>query len=179
MKRVCVFCGSKKGESPHYENLAVDLADAIADRGWGMVYGGGNVGLMGVLADRVVERGAEAIGVIPESLAELELAHASLSELHVVETMHQRKALMAELADGFIALPGGIGTFEELFEILTWAHLGFHEKPIGILDDGCYYDPVFDLLDRAIDEGFLRRGFGRRILRESNPVMLLDQIADS
>jgi uncharacterized protein (TIGR00730 family) len=156
MRRLCVFCGSSKGAKPLYADSARRLGERMAARGLGLVYGGGHIGLMGVLADAVLVGGGEAVGVIPRSMVERELAHERLTELHVVDTMHQRKALMADLADGFAALPGGFGTGDELFEILTWAQLGLHEKPVGLLNVAGYFDPLLAWVDRGVAEGFLR-----------------------
>jgi len=156
MKRLCVFCGSSTGARPEYAAAARELGAAIAARGLELVYGGGSVGLMGILADAVLERGGRVTGVIPRALATRELLHTGLSDLHVVATMHERKALMAELAGAFVALPGGLGTFEELCEVLTWAQLGIHAKPCALLNACGYYDPLLALLDRAVEEGFVR-----------------------
>jgi uncharacterized protein (TIGR00730 family) len=156
MMRLCVFCGSSKGTNPVYADAARRLGEQMAARGLGLVYGGGHIGLMGILADAVLAGGGEAIGVIPRALVERELAHGRLTVLHVVDTMHQRKALMADLADGFAALPGGFGTGDELFEILTWAQLGLHGKPIGLLNTAGFFDPLLAWLDRGVSEGFLR-----------------------
>ena len=152
---LCVFCGSSTGSRPEYALAARELGRLMAERGIRLVYGGGNVGLMGVLADEVLSRGGQVIGVIPRRLVERELAHAGATEMHVVASMHERKALMAALADAFVALPGGIGTFEELLEITTWAQLGLHNKPIGLLDVCDYYRPLLTLLASAAQEGFL------------------------
>jgi uncharacterized protein (TIGR00730 family) len=156
MMRLCVFCGSSKGTNPVYAEAARRLGGQMAARGLGLVYGGGHIGLMGVLADAVLAGGGEAIGVIPRALVERELAHDRLTALQVVDTMHQRKARMADLADGFAALPGGFGTGDELFEILTWAQLGLHGKPIGLLNTAGFFDPLLAWLDRGVAEGFLR-----------------------
>ncbi|PMB09650.1 Rossman fold protein, TIGR00730 family [Fischerella thermalis CCMEE 5273] len=134
LSRICVFCGSSAGKHPVYMEFAQELGHSLVQNGIGLVYGGAQVGLMGKLADSVIEKGGEVIGVIPESLVEKEIAHTDLSDLHVVKSMHERKALMADLADGFLALPGGMGTLEELFEILTWAQLGLHDKPCGLMN---------------------------------------------
>jgi uncharacterized protein (TIGR00730 family) len=155
VKRVCVFCGSNAGALPAYAEAARSLGAMLARRGLGLVYGGGRVGLMGALANAARAAGGEVIGVIPESLVRKEVAHTGLEDLRVVGSMHERKAMMADLADAFIALPGGCGTFEELFEIVTWAQLGLHHKPIGLLNVGGYYDPLLALLDRAVAERFV------------------------
>jgi uncharacterized protein (TIGR00730 family) len=156
MRRLCVFCGSQVGKQPFYAENARRLGSLLAQHGVGLVYGAGNIGLMGVLTDAVLKAEGEVIGVIPKALVEKEVAHAQLTELHVVDTMHQRKALMADRADGFAALPGGYGTADELFEILTWAQLGLHAKPIGLLNVAGYFDPLLGWLERMVQEGFLK-----------------------
>ena len=161
MKRICVFCGSNAGHDPRYRAEADGLGRLLADRGIELVYGGGNVGLMGVIADACLGAGGTVIGVIPEALIGKEVAgrvvdHRGLTRLEVVDSMHTRKARMAELADGFIALPGGFGTFEEFCEILTWGQLGFHVKPMGLLNVNGFYDPLLALFEHAVAEGFLR-----------------------
>jgi hypothetical protein len=148
IRRVCVFSGSRPGNRPEYRAVAARLGREIAGRGWGLVYGGASVGLMGTVADAALAEGGEAIGVIPEALVSKEIAHSTLSKLHVVGSMHERKALMAELSDAFIALPGGFGTFEELFEVVTWAQLGMHKKPIALMGD--YYRKLLELVEHAI-----------------------------
>ncbi len=155
MPRLCIFCGASDGRSVRYGNFAAETARAIATRGYGIVYGGGRVGLMGIVADAALDAGGEVIGVIPESLAKSEIAHNGLTRLHVVQTMHERKALMAELSDGFIALPGGFGTMDEFCEILTWRQLRIHDKPIGLLNPDGYYDHLLALFARMIDDGFV------------------------
>jgi uncharacterized protein (TIGR00730 family) len=175
--RICVFCGSKTGEAPVYRTATVALATEIVRRGSGVVYGGGSVGLMGVLADRVLELGGEVIGVIPEALATKELLHTGVRDMRCVADMHERKALMAELAGAFIALPGGFGTFEELFEIVTWAQLGFHRKNIGLLNVDGYFDPLVGLIDHAIREGFITPAHRELIVVEREPARLLDRLA--
>jgi len=155
-KRLCVFCGSGHGANPVYAEAARNLGGEIARRGITLVYGGGNVGLMGVIADGVLGAGGQVIGVIPEALMAKELGHKRIQDLRVVKTMHERKAMMAELADGFIAMPGGIGTFEEFFEIVTWAQLGFHSKPCALLNVNGFYDPLLRLVDHAIAERFIK-----------------------
>lgn len=159
MKRICVYCGASPGRDPTYARIARDLGARMAQERYGLVYGGGNVGLMGVLADAVLEAGGEVIGVIPESLVAREQAHYGVTRLIQVSTLHERKAEMERLSDGFLALPGGLGTLDELFEILTWSQLSIHEKPVGILNANGYYDPLLAFLDHAAAEGFLR---GRR-----------------
>ncbi len=156
MKYLCVFCGSSKGGPALYTEAARQFGQGLAARGLGLVYGGGHIGLMGILADAVLQAGGPVLGVIPRSMVERELAHRQLTELHVVETMHQRKAMMADRSDGFAALPGGFGTADELFEILTWAQLGLHTKPIGILNIAGFFDPLLAWVDQCVNQGFLR-----------------------
>lgn len=177
MKRVCVFCGSSMGVKPVYAEAAAELGRMIAGRGLGLVYGGGNVGLMGVLAQSALEAGGEVVGVIPEALMKMEVGNPGVTALHVVGSMHERKALMAELSDGFIALPGGIGTMEELFEIWTWGQLGLHPKPLGFLDVAGYYDHLHAFLDHMVAEGFLRERHRAMVAVESAPAALLDRLA--
>ncbi len=174
MRRVCVFCGSSHGTRPAYREAAERTAVVLARRGLGVVYGGGNVGLMGVLADAALAAGGEVIGVIPAALVAKELAHRGLTDLRVVDSMHERKALMAELSDGFIALPGGYGTLEELCEVLTWSQLGLHGKPCGLLNTAGYFHPLLELLDRATEEDFLRPEHRALLLVEEDPQRLVD-----
>ncbi len=175
MARLCVFCGSSPGSDPRYLEAAREMGRTLARRGLGLVYGGGSVGLMGAVADAALEAGGEVVGVIPEVLAIRELAHKRLTTLHVVGSMHQRKALMAELSDGFVALPGGMGTLEELAEVLTWAQLGLHARPCGLLDVAGYYDPLVAFFDRAVAAGFLRPAHRRILLTDTTPAGLIDQ----
>jgi len=177
MKRICVFCGSSPGHDPRYLEAARTMGQTLARRGLGLVYGGGSVGLMGAVADAALAAGGEVIGVIPEVLQIRELAHRSLTTLHVVGSMHERKALMAELSDGFVALPGGMGTLEELSEVLTWAQLGLHARPIGLLDVAGYYQPLADFFDRAVGAGFLRPAHRALLLVGHEPGALLDRFA--
>jgi uncharacterized protein (TIGR00730 family) len=156
MRGLCVFCGSRTGSAPHHAVAAAELGRALARRHIGLVFGAGHVGLMGVLADAVLAAGGEAVGVIPQSLVDAELAHTRLTRLEVVGTMHERKARMAELADAFLALPGGYGTLEELFEIVTWRQLRLHEKPVGLLNVAGFFDPLLAWIDRAIAADFVR-----------------------
>ena len=156
MKRICVFCGSSSGSGPQYRACAEELGAELARRNVGLIYGGGNVGLMGGIADAVLRAGGEAIGVIPEHLMTREIAHKQLTKLHVVRSMHERKALMADLSDAFIALPGGFGTLEEFFEVLTWSQLGLHLKPCGIVNLLEYYTPLLAMLDHAVEQRFLK-----------------------
>lgn len=178
MERICVFTGSSPGARSEYTDAAVALADEIAARGLELVYGGAKVGLMGVLADRVLAGGGRVIGVIPEFLAAKEVAHDGLSELRVVATMHDRKALMAELASAFVALPGGIGTLEETFEVLTWAQLGMHSKPVGLLDVAGYYETLVAFVDHAVAERFVKAEHRAMLLVEREPSVLLDRMRD-
>jgi uncharacterized protein (TIGR00730 family) len=175
MRRVCVFCGSSPGKSPAYLEAARAMGRALAERGLGLVYGGGSTGLMGALADSALARGGEVLGVIPRALELRELAHGSLTTLHVVGSMHERKAKMAELADAFIAMPGGMGTLEEVAEILTWAQLGLHARPIGLLNVAGYYDPLIAFFDRALAEGFVRPEHRRMLTVAKDPGELLEQ----
>jgi uncharacterized protein (TIGR00730 family) len=175
MKRLCVYCGSNPGRLPDYRELARALGHAMAERGLGLVYGGASVGVMGAVADAVLERGGAAIGVIPHSLATKEVAHGGLDELIVVQSMHERKARMAELSDGFIALPGGWGTIEEIFEMLTWAQLGFHQKPCGLLNAASYYDQLFAVLETAIEQQFVKEAYRPMIMMEERPDILLER----
>lgn len=174
LERVCVFCGSSPGNAPIFVEAAREVGRALARRGVALVYGGGSVGLMGAVADATLAAGGEVIGVIPRALQLRELAHAGLTSLHVVSSMHERKAKMAELAHGFLALPGGMGTLEEFAEILTWAQLGLHERPCGLLDVGGYYRPLIAFFDQAVAEGFLRPEHRRLVLVGDGPDALLD-----
>jgi uncharacterized protein (TIGR00730 family) len=176
MRRLCVFCGSNVGGRPEYAAGAREFAAAAARRGLGLVYGGGNIGLMGVVADAALEAGGEVIGVIPSALQAKELAHAGLTELHVVRSMHERKALMADLSNGFAALPGGFGTLEELFEILTWAQLGIHAKPVGLLDTAGFFQPLLALLDHQVEERFLKPRHRALVHVAADPERLLDML---
>jgi uncharacterized protein (TIGR00730 family) len=164
MKSLCVFCGSSPGKRPAYAALAVSTGEMIASRGLTLVYGGGRVGLMGALADAALAAGGRVVGVIPQMLIDREVGHAGLSQLHVVRTMSERKLLMGDLADAFLALPGGIGTMDELFEAWTWTQLGLHRKPCALLNLDGYYDPLIAFLDRAVDEGFLEPRYRAALL---------------
>ncbi|HKV01598.1 MAG TPA: TIGR00730 family Rossman fold protein [Ktedonobacteraceae bacterium] len=177
MKRICVFAGSNPGVRPEYREAARALGREIVARGLGVVYGGASIGLMGVLADTVLAGGGEVIGVIPRGLFRREVAHGGLTELHEVASMHERKALMADLADGFIALPGGFGTFDELFEIVTWAQLGLHSKPVGVLDVADYFAPLHALVVHASAEGFIPPAHLAILMQEQSPARLLDRFA--
>ncbi len=174
MKRICVFLGSSAGKQPDYADAAKQLGRELVRRNLGLVYGGANLGLMAVLTDTVLAEGGEVIGVIPKMLVEKEIAHPGLTELHVVDSMHQRKAMMADLADGFIALPGGLGTFEEFFEVWTWGQLGLHTKPCGLLDVCGYFSHLIEFLDHAVDEQFLRQENRDLLLRATDPATLLN-----
>ncbi|MNL29490.1 LOG family protein YvdD [compost metagenome] len=176
MKRICVFCGSKPGKRPEYLEAAQDLGSAMLAGGYGLVYGGASVGLMTVIADTVLEGGGEVIGVIPETLQQREVAHTGLTELHVVKTMHERKALMASRSDAFIGMPGGYGTFEELFEVITWAQLGIHTKPVGLLNVEGYYDAFMALVDRAVEEDFIPPSHRGLIVVDATPEGLLAKL---
>ncbi len=178
MRTLCVFCGSRGGNRPVYAEAARQVGTAMVARGLDLVYGGGHVGLMGVVADAVLQAGGRAVGVIVQSLVDRELAHAGLTELHVVETMHQRKALMAERADAFMAIPGGYGTGDELFEILTWAQLGFHTHPIGLLNTAGYFDPLLAWLDHMVREDFLRPRHRNLLLVADDPERLFDRLQE-
>ncbi|HVK03695.1 MAG TPA: TIGR00730 family Rossman fold protein [Armatimonadaceae bacterium] len=179
LRSVCVFCGSSSGERPEYRAAAEATGREIARRGLTLVYGAGNVGLMGAVADAALAADGAVVGVIPQALVEWEVAHASLTELHVTHSMHERKAMMAERADAFLALPGGLGTFEELCEILTWNQLGFLRKPVGLLNVAGYYDGLLGLLDHAVRERFLRPAHRALLLDEpSDPARLLDRLAE-
>ena len=174
MEAVCVFCGSKEGSRPSYVEAAGKMGKEIAHRGLGLVYGGGRVGLMGAVADAVLEEGGEVVGVIPEALIAREIAHSGLTELHVVGSMHERKKLMADLSDGFITLPGGYGTLEEFLEVLSWAQLSMHEKPCGLLDVDSFWRPLSALFDQLVAEGFVHPDHRSLVLTEQNPDALLD-----
>jgi uncharacterized protein (TIGR00730 family) len=175
--RICVFLGSSVGRSPVYAQATRQLGTLIAERGIGLVYGGGTVGLMGLLADAATAAGGEVIGVIPEALRAREHDHPGLTQLHVVRTMHERKAMMADLSDGFVALPGGIGTFEELFEVWTWSQLGYHAKPCGLLDVGGFYDRLSGFIDHVVEEGFLKPEHRRMLIVERDAETMLDRLS--
>ena len=175
--RLCVFCGSSAGEDPRYLEAATELGALLARRRIGLVYGGSRMGLMGRLAQSALDEGGEVVGVIPRALLNREVAHPDLADLVVTESMHERKAEMATRSDGFIAAPGGLGTLEEFFEVLTWSQLGFHRKPCGVLNVDGYYDPLVSLLDQARKEGFLQDAHRRMVLVESDPAALLDRMS--
>jgi uncharacterized protein (TIGR00730 family) len=174
--RLCVFCGSNAGQDPVYLATARALWEALAASGIGLVYGGASVGLMGAVADAALAKGGNVIGVMPQALVDKEIAHKGLTDLRVVGSMHERKALMAELADGFVALPGGLGTFEELFEVWTWAQLGYHRKPCALLNAGGFYDKLTDFLDDVVERGFVKPIHRAMLIVESDPAALIDAI---
>jgi uncharacterized protein (TIGR00730 family) len=174
-RNICVFMGSQAGMRPEYTAAAKEIGRELAERDYGLVYGGGSVGLMTVVADTMLERGGHVTGVIPESLVGKEVAHRGLSDLRIVQSMHERKAVMAELSDGFIALPGGIGTMEEFFEVLSWAQLGIHDKPCGLLNVCGYYRYIVQFFDYGVDEGFLKPQHRTLLIAEEEPVILLDR----
>jgi uncharacterized protein (TIGR00730 family) len=174
---ICVYCGSRHGARSAYTQAAQALGQAIGQRGWQLVYGGGKVGLMGEVADATLAAGGRVVGVIPQTLQDREVGHPGLSELHVVQTMHQRKQLMAERADIFIALPGGIGTLEELYEVWTWRQLGYHDQPIGLLNTEGYYDALLAFMDHTVAEGFLSPEQRTHVQLGQDPVALLEQLA--
>jgi uncharacterized protein (TIGR00730 family) len=176
IRKLCVFCGSSVGNDPVYRSAAQSLGRMLVRRGVGLVYGGGSVGLMGVLADSVLEGGGEVTGVIPSALATKEVQHTGLTETHVVDNMHARKAMMNELSDAFVALPGGYGTLEELFEVVTWAQLGLHDKPIGLLNVVGYFDGLLGCIDSAVAEGFIKPEHRRLLVAGSEPDALLDAL---
>jgi uncharacterized protein (TIGR00730 family) len=177
MKKICVFCGSSIGNRPAYAAAAVALGGLLAKKKIGLVYGGGNVGLMGVIADAVLDAGGEVIGVIPHALAEREIEHRRLTQLHVVDSMHIRKAMMADLADAFIAMPGGVGTFEEFFEAVTWTQLGLHRKPCGLLNVAGFYTPLAAFIDQAVSEGFIKPVHRASIVVDDDAERLLGTLA--
>src|SRR5215472_40836 len=176
-QRICVFCGSNLGINPAYSRAAEELGLLLVDRGIELVYGGGNVGLMGVLADSVLEAGGRVIGVIPDSLMAKEVAHLGLTELRIVKSMHERKAVMSDLSDGFIALPGGFGTIEEFCEVVTWSQLGIQSKPCGVLNVAGYYDPLLELFHQSVTEGFWRVENRALVLEDRGPESLLQKMA--
>jgi uncharacterized protein (TIGR00730 family) len=175
MQRICVYCGSSTGAGSAYAAAAERLGSVLVGRGLGLVYGGAHVGTMGVIGDTVMAAGGEAVGVIPESLRDKEIAHSGLTELHVVGSMHERKLMMMDLADGFVVLPGGTGTLEELFETFTWLQLGLHGKPIGLLDVDGYWSGLVEFLDHAVAQGFIARENADLLLVDDDPERLLDR----
>jgi uncharacterized protein (TIGR00730 family) len=174
--RLCVFCGSSAGQDPVYLETARLLGETLARNGIELVYGGASVGLMGAVADAVLANGGRVIGVMPQALVDKEIAHTGLSDLRVVGSMHERKAMMAELSDGFIALPGGLGTFEELFEVWTWAQLGYHKKPCALLNVAGFYDKLADFLDDVVERGFVKSIHRAMLIVKDEPAVLIDAI---
>lgn len=176
MKSICVYCGSSVGLSPIYTQAAKELARALVNRNINLVYGGGNVGLMKVIADEVMSLGGHVTGVIPKALMHREVGHRNLQTLHIVEDMHERKAMMAKLSDGFIAMPGGIGTLEELFEMFTWLQLGFHKKPLALYNVEGFYDLLMDFLNHTVQQQFLKQTHLELLINQSDPTKLLNQL---
>lgn len=179
MKKICVYCGSSDGVRPEYKQAAAALGRAMLERDLDLVYGGAGVGLMGELADTILNGGGRVTGVIPEFLRNREISHTGLTELVVVDSMHERKSMMADLADGFIALPGGIGTMEELFEILTWSHLGFHKKTCALLNVAGYYDHLNAFMQHGVNQGFIRKKTEAKLIIKDDPTALLDLFLES
>ena len=176
MRNICVFCGSQSGTDPRYRQIAVQLGRLLAQRGHGLVYGGGHVGLMGTIADAVLEAGGDVTGVIPKPMTDRELAHETVTKLYVVSSMHERKALMASLSDAFIAMPGGYGTLEELFEVIAWAQLGIHRKPIGVLNAAGYFDALISFVDNMVSEGFIKSKYRGLFVTAEQSQALLDAL---
>ena len=179
LRRVCIFCGSSTGVRPEYRAAAEEIAIRLAKRDVGIVFGGGCVGLMGVVADTALAHGGHVIGVIPSAMVAREIAHRGLPDLRIVASMHERKALMASLSDAFIALPGGFGTFEEFCEVVTWTQLGLHRKPCGLLNTVGYYDPLVALFDRAVTDGFIGSENRQIVVADSDPGALIDRLVDT
>ena len=176
MKTLCVYCGSATGTVSQYADMARALATELVDQNIGLVYGGGNIGLMGLLANQVLQLGGEVTGVIPQRLMDMEVGHMALTRLHIVKDMHERKALMAQLSDGFIAMPGGIGTLEELFEMLTWRQLGYHKKPVGLLNAFGFYDGLLQFLNYQVEQGFLKPVHRDLLHQSGDPHDLIRQL---
>ncbi|MFZ6817636.1 TIGR00730 family Rossman fold protein [Undibacterium sp. Ji22W] len=176
MKSICVYCGSASGNSPAFHQAALALAKQLTEQNLELIYGGGDVGLMKIIADECLRLGGHVTGVIPQALMDREVGHRNLDKLHVVANMHERKALMAELSDGFIALPGGIGTLEELFEMFTWLQLGFHHKPLGLLNVNGFYDHLLRFLEHAVFSGFLKPEHNALLIKETDPSLLLNRM---
>ncbi|MFL9871221.1 LOG family protein [Paraburkholderia megapolitana] len=176
MKSVCVYCGSSSGARPLYVEAARAFGRALVEHDLALIYGGGKVGLMGTIADTVMEAGGRAIGVIPELLVSKEIGHRGLTELHVVPDMHHRKKMMANLSDAFVAMPGGVGTLEELFEAYTWAQLGYHQKPVALLNIDGFYDPLIAMLEHTVQEGFMRQTYLDMLQFDSDPTALIDKL---
>ncbi|MFW5693592.1 MAG: TIGR00730 family Rossman fold protein [Alkalispirochaeta sp.] len=177
--RIAIYCGSNTGDSPAFARDATYLAQELARTGHGVVYGGGNIGLMGIVADTMLAAGGEVIGVMPSHLTQREIAHRGITELHETASMHERKAKMIELADGFIALPGGVGTLEELSEVLSWARIGLHTKPMAVLDTGGYYQPLIDFLDSMVSHGFITQRERDLVFAEEDPRRLVRRIGEA
>lgn len=175
INKISVFCGSRSGNNHQFIDAAVKLGKTLVKNNIGLVYGGGKIGLMGVLADSVLQEGGEVIGVIPEFLEQKELAHPDIDMLHVVKSMHERKELISKISDGFIALPGGLGTLDELFEIVTWAQLGLHKKPCGILNTNGYFDFIHKFLNHSVENEFVQKEFADMIMFENDPQKLLEK----
>jgi uncharacterized protein (TIGR00730 family) len=178
LRRICVFCGSSSGTRQVYQEAAQTVGRLLCRRGIELVYGGGNVGLMGAVANACLNEGGRVIGVIPRALADREVAHTGLTELHIVSSMHERKSVMADLSDAFVSLPGGYGTWEECFEVLTWSQLGIQRKACGVLNVNGYYDPLLEMVDRALSEGFMREVHRDLLLSDSDPEHLLDRLSN-
>jgi len=176
IQRLAIFCGSSAGNNPIYKEEAYQVGKLLAEKGIEVVYGGGKVGLMGVVADAALEHGGKVIGVIPEKLMEWEVGHNGLTELHIVKTMHERKAMMADLSDGFVALPGGIGTMEEIIEVFTWHQIGYHNKPCAFLNSAGYYDKFFAFVDHSVEEGFLSKQQHDELIIEETFEKLLERL---
>ena len=176
IKAVCVYCGSAPGARPVYAEAAKAFGRALVEADMSLVYGGGRVGLMGLIADEVLANGGRAVGVIPELLLKKEVGHTDLTELHVVPDMHERKKKMADLSDAFVAMPGGVGTFEELFEVYTWAQLGYHQKPVALLNIDGFYDPLINLLQHTVDEGFMRQTYFDILQMDADPAALIGKL---
>ena len=177
MKRICVFCGSSTGTQPEFSHIARLLGKAMIQRGLGLVYGGGNIGLMGIIAETVLQEGGEVIGIIPEALVDKELAFHEITDLRIVKTMHERKALMADLCDGFAALPGGFGTLEEICEMITWAQLGIHQKPCGLLNSEGFFNSLLAFFDHQVQQGFITPSNRNLVFEAKDPDSLLDFMA--
>ena len=178
IQSLCVYCGASSGNSAHYVDAARLMGKALVENNIALVYGGGQIGLMGAIADEVMRLGGVATGVIPQALLGKEVGHPGLSKLHVVKDMHERKAMMAELSDGFIAMPGGMGTMEELFEMLTWSQLGFHDKPVGLLNVLGFYDGLISFVDHMVTQGFLRSHHRQLLMQDTSAVSLIGQLLD-
>jgi uncharacterized protein (TIGR00730 family) len=176
MKRVCVFCGSSSGAQPIYQKIAFSVGRLLTEHGYGVVYGGGRVGLMGALAEGTLAAGGNLVGIIPKVLFDKEIGNSDLKDLRIVGSMHERKALMAELSEAFITLPGGFGTFEECFEMVTWSQLGVHKKPCGVLNINGFYDPLLNMCDRAVSQGFLTEVDRKLIISDPDPESLIQRV---